>query len=455
VTPWASGSLYLSWIAPGSATSYTVKRSVNGGTFASLATATTPTYTDTGLTNYGAVYCYTVSALVASVTSSDTPAVCNTPTANFLTVPNYSFETPSVPLWTTGPSALGSASWTFVGASGSTNGNNSGISNKSGTWTNSNLPVGPPAGVQVAFIEGTGSVTQTISGFTPGNMYTITVAASQRQTTTQSGPNPFKITVNGTSIGTFSPPQSIGYYEDYSASFPATATSNTIAFVGTSSSGTSAVLLDNVRINTAGTGTLTIAAQSTSIIYGAASTVLTASATLSNGTALGSLVFQVGSGSQIPGVCTVSGSTDICTVTYPTANLPLGNNTITVTYAGDPNYAAASASANLAVVAPVTVQLVTQTALAAQNDGSYLATVTVSNTGSSTAQDVVLTGMSLGSVSGAPIPQMLGNIAPGGYASTTVSVPASAGAPGKAIVGKVTGAYSDGTFGGSFRAALP
>jgi hypothetical protein len=183
-----------------------------------------------------------------------------------------------------------------------------------------------PAGVQVAFLEGTGSVTQTISGFTAGNMYTITVAASQRQTTTQSGPNPFKIMVNGTSIGTFSPPQSIGYYEDYGASFPATATSNTIAFVGTSSSGTSAVLLDNVRIGTAGTGTLTIAAQSTSIIYGAGSTVLTASATLSNGPILGLLVFQVGSGSQIPGVCTVSGSTDICTVTYPTANLPLGNN---------------------------------------------------------------------------------------------------------------------------------
>ena len=453
VTQWASGSLRLTWTTPTSATSYTVKRSVDGAAFTSLGTSTTPTYTDTGLTNYTSVFCYTVSSVVNSVTSSDTAAVCNSPTANFVPVSNYSFETPSVPLWTTGPSALGSASWTFVGASGSSSGNNSGISNKSGTWTNS-LPA--PDGVQVAFLEGTGSITQTLGGFTPGQTYTITVAAEQRQTTSQSGPNPFKIMLNGTSIGTFTPSQSLAYYRDSSANFTATAASNTIAFVGTSSSGTSAVLLDNVRIIGSGAGSLSITPQSTSAIYGAASTVLTASATFSGVTApSASLVFQIGNASQIPGSCSVSGNTDSCTVTYPTASLPPGDNNILVSYAGDLNYAANSASATLAVIEPVNVQLVTTTALALQNDGSYLAAVTVSNTGSSTAQNIVLTGLSVGAASGTPATQSLGSIAPGGFFTTTLSVPASAGAPGAAVIVKVTGTYTGGTFGGSARARLP
>ena len=101
------------------------------------------------------------------------------------------------------------------------------------------------------------------------------------------------------------------------------------------------------------------------------------------------------------------------------------------------------------------MQLVTTTTLAVQSDGSYQATVTVSNTGSSAAQNVVLTSVLLGSASGTPVPQSLGDIAPGGHVTSVVSVPANAGAPGSAAIVKVAGTYTGGTFGGSARTTLP
>ena len=91
-----------------------------------------------------------------------------------------------------------------------------------------------------------------------------------------------------------------------------------------------------------------------------------------------------------------------------------------------------------------------------QSGGSYLATVTVTNTGTGTAQNVVLTSAVLGSASGTPGSQPLISIPPsGGIAVATVAFPASAGAPGAAAVEKFTGTYTGGTFGGSFRATLP
>ncbi|GGA53756.1 hypothetical protein GCM10011507_01130 [Edaphobacter acidisoli] len=213
---------------------------------------------------------------------------------------------------------------------------------------------------------------------------------------------------------------------------------------------------DNVSITTPEKQSLTITPQSATTTYGNATTTLTATAAFSGSTPpSGSLILQVGSGSQMAGVCTVSGNTETCTADYPTASLAAGTSTITVTYAGDTNYAPASASATLTVNEAGNVQLVTTTALTLQNDGSYQATVTVSNTGGIAAQDVALTGVSVGSASGTPVPQSLGNIAPGAHVTSVVSVPASAGAPGSAAIAKVTGTYTGGTFGGSSRTTLP
>jgi hypothetical protein len=111
---------------------------------------------------------------------------------------------------------------------------------------------------------------------------------------------------------------------------------------------------------------------------------------------------------------------------------------------------------NAAATVAGVVKLITTTTLAAQSDGSYLGTVTVTNTGTGTAQNVVLTSAVLGSASGTPGSQPLVSIPPnGGTATATVAFPASAGAPNSASVVKLAGTYTGGTFGGSSRVTLP
>jgi uncharacterized protein len=88
-------------------------------------------------------------------------------------------------------------------------------------------------------------------------------------------------------------------------------------------------------------------------------------------------------------------------------------------------------------------------------DGTYQATVTVKNTGTGTAHAVTLTGATLGSTTGSPLPISLGDIQPGASATATVAFPSSAGAAGTAAVERYTGTYTGGTFGASLRVTLP
>ena len=107
------------------------------------------------------------------------------------------------------------------------------------------------------------------------------------------------------------------------------------------------------------------------------------------------------------------------------------------------------------------VQLTTTASLVKLGNGSYQATVTVTNNGTGTAQNVTLTGATLGVPSGTPLPQTLGNIPPGGgFATTTVTFPSSAGTSGSAVLEKYSGIYAKCTplgasFGASIRATLP
>jgi hypothetical protein len=101
------------------------------------------------------------------------------------------------------------------------------------------------------------------------------------------------------------------------------------------------------------------------------------------------------------------------------------------------------------------VQLVTTSAVSLNSDGSYKLMLTVTNNGTGTAQNVVLTKVNLGSAVGLAVPEPLISLAPGGIAVTTLSFPATAGAPGSRIVETVSGTYTGGTFGGSLRATLP
>ncbi len=83
-----------------------------------------------------------------------------------------------------------------------------------------------------------------------------------------------------------------------------------------------------------------------------------------------------------------------------------------------------------------------------------VATLTIANTGTSTAVNVRLTGAVLGSPASSALPT-LGSIPPGGSTSVVVRFPGSAGAPGAATLLRVDGSYTGGTFGGSFRVTLP
>jgi predicted extracellular nuclease len=99
--------------------------------------------------------------------------------------------------------------------------------------------------------------------------------------------------------------------------------------------------------------------------------------------------------------------------------------------------------------------LVTTAALTAPGDGAYSATITIKNTGNGTAHNVTLTGATLGSAAGTPVPASLGDIQPGASTTAIVVFPSSAGAQGAATAERYTGTYTGGTFGASIRATLP
>jgi glucosylceramidase len=106
------------------------------------------------------------------------------------------------------------------------------------------------------------------------------------------------------------------------------------------------------------------------------------------------------------------------------------------------------------------VSLVTTASVQKLGDGSFQAVVTVANTGSGTANAVQLSSATLGAAAGntlpqGPLPQALGNIAPGGYTTTVVNFPATAGTSGSTVLERYSGSYSGGTFSGSLRAVLP
>ncbi|HWR17387.1 MAG TPA: glycoside hydrolase [Terriglobales bacterium] len=107
-----------------------------------------------------------------------------------------------------------------------------------------------------------------------------------------------------------------------------------------------------------------------------------------------------------------------------------------------------------------TEQLAATTTLSKFGDGTYQATVKITNKGTGTIENVSLTSALLGAATGttlpeSELPQSLGSIAPGGYMTTSVTFPASAGPSGSASVARFTGTYDGGTFSTGLRVMLP
>lgn len=154
-----------------------------------------------------------------------------------LTVPNSGFEPPVIgnTLWQFAPTG---GSWTFE--------NGGGITGMNSAFTGA--PSSAPQGVQVAFIQGTGSAYQTVSGFQAGTNYIITVSAIQRTNCCNAGGQDIGVFIDNTQVGSFHPNSTA--YSDYStAAFTTSSGSHTIKFLGLNPlGGDHTAFIDNVRI---------------------------------------------------------------------------------------------------------------------------------------------------------------------------------------------------------------
>jgi uncharacterized protein YkwD len=125
--------------------------------------------------------------------------------------------------------------WTFSSSSGVA-GNNS-------AFTSGNPSA--PQGTQVAFLQFTGSISQTVN-FAAGT-YTISFSAAQRQNY-QASKQVIEVTVDGNVVGTITP-SGTSYATYTTGSFTVTAGSHTIAFIGLNpNGGDNTAFLDQITI---------------------------------------------------------------------------------------------------------------------------------------------------------------------------------------------------------------
>jgi hypothetical protein len=236
----ASGArVDLNWNAAVSATGYQVKRAtVSGGPYAVIAANVTATnFTDLAVTN-GTTYYYVVAANSGFGMSLDSYEASARPAL----LANAGFETPVVGTY---QYDIGGGNWTFSPANGASG---SGISANGSGFTVGNPNA--PEGVQVAFLQGTGVVSQTLTGLIPGRKYSVAFLAAQRNNVYggQVGQT-WNMTIDGAIIASYAPPQSATSYAAYSGSFTATNATQTLAFVGSNlNGGDNTVFLDDVRV---------------------------------------------------------------------------------------------------------------------------------------------------------------------------------------------------------------
>ena len=239
-----SGRVGLNWNAVAGASGYNVKRSLTSGSgYAVVGGRVTGTnYTDVGLSN-NTVYYYVVSDLEGTNESANSTEVSATPmNATAALIPNFGFEVPSISAYQYAPSG---ASWSFTALSGSSG---SGITANGSAFTSGNPNA--PQGVQVAFLQGTATISQTLAGLIAGAIYQVTFAAAQRNNIygLQMGQT-WQVQVNGTPIGAYAPPESSQSYVNYSASFIAATSSPVLSFVGgDANGGDNTIFLDNVQL---------------------------------------------------------------------------------------------------------------------------------------------------------------------------------------------------------------
>jgi len=150
---------------------------------------------------------------------------------------NLGFEIPSLGAGSFSYAPSG-GSWSFTESSGASG---SGIAANGSSFGNPNAP----QGTQAALLQGYGSISQVLSGFSPGTNYTITYSTAQRSGASQHGGESWNVTIDGNVIKTNNPGATS--YTTQNATFTATATTHALSFVGTDlAGGDNTVFIDNV-----------------------------------------------------------------------------------------------------------------------------------------------------------------------------------------------------------------
>jgi hypothetical protein len=147
------------------------------------------------------------------------------------------------------------------------------------------------------------------------------------------------------------------------------------------------------------------------------------------------------------------------TLFVPLTGLAPGVHNFDMSYAGDANYVPAvqglpyttAGPYAITVVQPPPVSLTTSSTLSGSNSAGYSLVVTVQNTSSTAASNVTLNTATLGTTSGAVLPQTWGSLAGGATATFTVTFPGSVGADGAKVAEKYSGSYAGGTYSTSIR----
>jgi hypothetical protein len=171
---------------------------------------------------------------VGQVTVTLSNTADNTPVLN-----DAGFESPALGAGNHQYAPAGSP-WSFAGPAG--------ISGNGSGFTAGN-PAAPEGG-QVAFLQGTGSMSQAVSGWAAGS-YVVSFDAAQRGNWQDSAQD-FEILVDGQVVGTFIPTDTT--YRAYAtAVFPVTAGSHTLTFKGLDTAGgDNTAFIDGVTISQLG-----------------------------------------------------------------------------------------------------------------------------------------------------------------------------------------------------------
>jgi hypothetical protein len=177
---------------------------------------------------------YVISASGDGLKSWDDVTVQTTST---LTINNPGFETPSVGNgYIYDPTGAG---WTFAG--------DAGVAGNNSAFTLGNLPA--PQGTQVGFLEQTGSISQTITGWQAGT-YILSFSAATRKFYQHGGQN-FQVLIDNVVVGTYAP-TSLSWLTFTTNLFTVTAGTHTITFKGLDTKGgDNTAFIDNVQVQLA------------------------------------------------------------------------------------------------------------------------------------------------------------------------------------------------------------